>query len=299
MDALQNTRTEAQRSGILLIILGLALAAFGGSLMKLATESVSPFLVGWFRFSGYFLILLPIALFRVGRSAFTPPRMGVQIIRGVLMSAGTVLFMFGVTGLDYADAIAILYVYPFLVTLLAPAVLGERVSAVACLGVFGGFIGVLLVVKPGFGSMNIHAFFVLGTGLMVALQMLVNRKLGVLADPTVISMWGAMVAALVLLPAATVFWTAIDPGVFWVLIAIPVTTAASQTLMILALARTEASILAPFTYSEIIAAIVIGLIMFGTVPDALSWLGIGLITLCGIMVARVKAVDTQKRQPKI
>ena len=299
MDALKNTEVEAVRSGILLIILGLALAAFGGSLMKLATESLSPFIVGWFRFSGYFIILLPIALFRVGRSAFTPPRMGVQIIRGLLMSAGTLLFMFGVAGLDYADAIAILYVYPFLMTLLAPALLGERVSATAWLGVFGGFIGVLLVVRPGFESINIHAVFVIGTGLMVALQMLVNRKLGVLADPTVISTWGAMVAALVLLPAVPVFWAAIEPNVIWVLIAIPFTTAASQTMMILAMARAEASILAPFTYSEIIAAIVIGLIMFGTIPDALSWLGIGLITLCGILVARAKAVEAQRRQPKI
>ena len=134
---------------------------------------------------------------------------------------------------------------------------------------------------------------------MVALQMLVNRKLGVLADPTVISTWGAMVAALVLLPAVPVFWAAIEPNVIWVLIAIPFTTAASQTMMILAMARAEASILAPFTYSEIIAAIVIGLIMFGTIPDALSWLGIGLITLCGILVARAKAVEAQRRQPKI
>jgi len=248
LDAFKETKPEAVRSGILLIILGLELAAFGGSLMKLATESLSPFLVGWFRFSGYFLILLPIVLLRVGRSAFTPPRMGVQILRGLFMAAGTLLFMFGVVGLDYADAIAILYVYPFLMTLLAPVVLGERVLAIAWLGVFGGFIGVLLVVRPGFGSMNFHAFFVLGTGLMVALQMLVNRKLGVLADPTVISMWGAMVAALVLLPAVPVFWTAIEPEVIWVLIAIPFTTAASQTLMILAMARAEASILAPFTY---------------------------------------------------
>lgn len=299
MDALEDTKTEAVRSGILLIVLGLALAAFGGSLMKLATESMSPFLVGWFRFSGYFLILLPIALFRVGRSAFTPPRIGVQVLRGFLMAAGTLLFMFGVVELDYADAIAILYVYPFLMTLLAPSVLGERVSRVAWLGVFGGFFGVLLVVRPGFGSMNIHAIFVLGTGLMAALQMLVNRKLGVLADPTVISMWGAMVATLLLLPGVPVFWTAIDPDVIWVLIAIPVTTAASQTLMILAMARAEASTLAPFTYSEIIAAIVIGLIMFGTIPDAFSWLGMGLITLCGILVAREKASNTQRRRPKL
>ena len=287
------------RSGILLIIVALSLAALTGALMKTLTTEMSPLLIAWFRFTGYFLIMVPFALARVGRRAFRPPRIGIQVIRGLLLAIGNVSFMFGVIGLNYADAIAILYVYPFLMTLLAPSVLGERVSMIGWLGVFGGFAGVLIVIRPEFGAVDAHALFVLCTGFMVALQMLLNRKLGVLSDPSVVSMWGALIAALVLLFAVPFVWVPIGANQMGILALMAMTSAASQTMMILALARAPASDLAPFTYSEIVAAVLIGLVMFGTLPDVLSWAGIGLIILSGVAVARAQGRMTLRRQPKI
>lgn len=281
-------QTQSVRTGILCIVLGLTVAALGGALMKLAGDVMSPGFVIWLRFLGYMVIVLPIVLWRSGRRAFAPPRLDVQIIRGVLMAAGNLAFIYGVVGLDYADAIAILYVYPFLMTLLAPFVLQERVSLVAWLGVTGGFLGVLLVVRPSLSGIDYHALLVLGTGLSVAFQMLLNRKLGLLADPLVISLWGAIVPTVLLLPLVPFFWSPIPAEAVWVLIAIPFTTAVGQTLMILGMARAEAATLAPFTYTEIVAAIILGLMIFGTIPDILSWMGIGLITVCGILVARAK-----------
>ena len=77
---------------------------------------------------------------------------------------------------------------------LSALVLGERVSASAWIGVAGGFSGVLLVVRPDMSGLDPAAMFILFTGMMVALQMLFNRKLGVLSDPVVVSMWGALAA---------------------------------------------------------------------------------------------------------
>ncbi len=287
------------RSGILLIVAAMCLAALTGALMKTLTDTMSPMLIGWFRFTGYFLVILPFALARVGRRAFRPPRIGIQVLRGLLQVAGNLCFMFGVMGLALADAIAILYVYPFLMTLMAPSVLGERVTAMGWVGVFGGFAGVLLVMRPDFGGLDIHALFVLGTGVLVALQMLLNRKLGVLADPSVISMWGALIASMVLLGSLPFVWSTPDLGDFGIIALMALASAASQTMMILALARAPASDLAPFTYAEIVAAVLIGLVMFGTLPDALSWTGIGLITLSGIAVARAQGRLALRRQPKI
>jgi drug/metabolite transporter (DMT)-like permease len=291
--------TASAQSGILLIVAAMSLAALSGALMKSLTDDMSPMLVGWFRFTGYLLIMLPVAVWRVGWRAFRPPRPAIQVMRGVFQVAGNLLFMFGVVGLAYADAIAILYIYPFLMTLLAPMVLGERVSGVGWLGVFGGFAGVLVVVRPSFGGLDGHALLVLGTGFLVALQMLINRKLGVLADPAVISMWGAMIASLLLLATVPFVWVPIREDHVGILVLLAVTSAASQTMMILALARAPASDLAPFTYAEIAAAVLIGLFMFGTLPDAQSWIGIGLITLSGVAVARVQGRMALRRQPKI
>lgn len=292
--------TGSAHSGILLIVLGLSVAAFTGGLMKSLTGELSPVLIGWFRFTGGFLIMVPFALARAGPRAFRPPRVGVQVMRGLFMTIGTLSFMTGVRHLDYADAIAILYAYPFMMTLMAPLILGERVSMIGWLGVFGGFSGVVLVVRPELQSININALFVLFTGLLVALQMLLNRKLGTLSDPMVISMWGALVSSLVLLPALPWFWQPMDLAQLGILALMALTSAISQTLIILALSRAPASDLAPFTYAEIVAAVLLGFFMFGTLPDVLSWSGIGLIILSGVVVAWAQAGRTVlRRQPKI
>jgi len=290
----------AARSGILFLVLALSLAALGGALMKFLSGELPPMLIGWVRFTGFFLIIAPVALARVGRRALRPPRPGVQIVRGLLHAASNVCFVTGVFYLNFADAIAILYVYPFLMVLMAPAVLGERVSLIGWLGVAGGFGGVLLVMRPDLQSFEVGAFFVLAAGFLIALQMLLNRKLGVLSDPTVISMWGALAAACALSLTLPFVWQPITASQFGILALTALTGAISHTLMILAFSRAPASDLAPFTYSEIVSAVLIGLVMFGTLPDVISWSGIGLITISGIVVARAQAGRTVlRRQPKI
>jgi drug/metabolite transporter (DMT)-like permease len=130
--------------------------------------------------------------------------------------------------------------------------------------------------------------------------MLLNRKLGVLADPTVISMWGALAAAGALTLTLPFVWEPITAAQLGILALTALTGAISHTLMIMAFARAPASNLAPFTYSEIVSAVLIGFIMFGTLPDLISWSGIGLITLSGIIVARAQAGRlVLRRQPKI
>ena len=286
-------------SGVLLIVLAMSLAAVTGGLMKTLTTDLSPMLVGWFRFTGYLLIMLPVALYRVGPRAFRPPRPGIQVMRGLFQVAGNLCFMFGVMGLAYADAIAILYIYPFLMTMFAPMMLGERVGLAGWAGVCGGFAGVLLVVRPEFGGLDIHAVFVLGTGILVAAQMLMNRKLGTLSDPSVISMWGALVASSLLLLPLPFVWQPVSAAQLGIVAMMAVTSAASQTMMILALSRAPASDLAPFTYAEIVSAVLVGLLMFGTLPDTLSWAGIALIVLSGVAVARAQGRIALRRQPKI
>ena len=223
-----------------------------------------------------------------------------QVLRGVLLVMGTLSFMTGVRTLPYADAIAILYVYPFLMTLMAPAILGERVSLVGWLGVMGGFAGVLLVMRPDFGGFDLGALFVIGTGFMVAIQMLLNRKLGVLSDPSVVSMWGTLIAALVLSLGLPFVWQPVSLYQLGILALMALTSALSQTLMILGFSRAPASELAPFTYGEIVAAVVFGFMIFGSLPDGFSWAGITLIIVSGVVVARAQSGRTVlRRQPKI
>ena len=110
--------------------------------MKMMTDQMEPAMIAWLRFMGYSILLIPLAFWRAGLQALSPPRPVIQIIRGVLLAVGNVSFIICVQYVDFADAIAILYVYPFLMILFAPLVLGETIARSAWIGVIGGVTGV-------------------------------------------------------------------------------------------------------------------------------------------------------------
>ena len=294
------TAENQTTQGILLIVLGLALAAFTGAIMKLLSGNMGAMQIAWCRFLGYAVIMLPLVAWRFGRSAFRPARPWMQLLRGFTMAGSTTAFITGARTVDYADAIAILYAYPFLLTVLAVLFLGERVRLIGWLGVAGGFVGVLLVMRPDFSGISIGSLFVFLCALIVSVQMILNRKLGTFAHPLITSFWGAVGATLLLTPMLTTAWQPFDSQeILWMFVMI-ISGGLSQTLIVFAFARTEASTLAPFTYFEIIAAVIIGFVFFGTLPELFSWIGIALIFACGLMVARsVSQSTTPRRQPKM
>ena len=291
---------DRSRQGVILIVLGLVIAAFTGAIMKLLSGSMGALQITWFRFLGYAVMMLPLVAWRFGASAFRPARPGMQLVRGFTMAGSTTAFVAGARTVDYADAIAILYAYPFLLTVMAVLFLGERVRVAGWLGVVGGFAGVLLIMRPGFSSINVGTLLVFLCALIVSIQMTLNRKLGAFSHPLITSLWGALGATLVLSPMLPAAWQPPDTRQVMLLLAMIVSGGASQTLIVFAFAKAEASTLAPFTYFEIVAAVLFGLMFFGTLPGPASWAGIGLIFACGLIVARsISQTTTPRRQPKV
>ncbi len=291
-------RVPVETAAVIIMLTALCLAALSGALMKILTDSLSPPLVAWFRFAGYGLLLVPVALWRVGPRCFQPARPLVQVTRGLMLAAGNTAFLYGVRHVDYANAISILYIYPFIMVALSAWVLGEPVSKSAWLGVIGGFSGVLLVVRPDLAGIDPAALFILFTGTMVALQMLFNRKLGVMSDPVVVSLWGALAATAALSLSVPFVWQVPTADQMMLIATLAVLTALSQTLMITAMSMAAADRIAPFTYFEIIAAVIIGLVIFGTLPDMLAWVGMVLIITSGTVVKRLPGVLKFRRREK-
>ena len=292
------TRLHPHAPAILIMVSALCLAALGGAVMKLLAGDLPPVLLAWFRFAIYGAILIPLAFWRGGRACLRPSRPLVQVLRGLLLAAGNTFFILGVVHVDYANAIAILYVYPFIMVGLSALMLGEPVSRPAWIGVAGGFCGVLMVMRPDPAALEIGALFILVTGATVAVQMLLNRKLGSESNPLVVSMRGAVVAALALSLALPFAWQVPTSDQMMLIGAVGALSALSNTLMIVAMARAPAGQIAPFTYFEIIAAIIIGMVMFGTLPDALSWAGMALIAISGIAVKRFPGALKLRRREK-
>jgi len=288
------------RLGIILVVTGLCIAAFTGALMKKLSVDLSAYQITWFRYLGFVVILFPIVAIRFGGQALKPARPWMQGVRGLTMATGTVAFVIGARTINFADAISILYAYPFLLTVLAVLFLKERVGWQGWVGVAGGFLGVLLVIRPEFGQINIGSLFVFGCAVIVSIQMILNRKLGAISHPLVTSIWGGAIATLLLSAFVPFHWNPVNFDHALLLVLMAVSGAANQVCLVYGFARAEASTLAPFTYLEIVASVIIGFLMFGTFPIWISWIGIALIIISGIVVAHSMKGDlVPRRNPRI
>jgi drug/metabolite transporter (DMT)-like permease len=214
-----------------------------------------------------------------------PARPLIQLIRGLTMAGGTTAFVIGVQSVDYADAVAILYAYPFLLVIIAVLFLGERANWSVWIGVIAGFVGVLLVMRPEFKEVNSGSFYIFACAVIVSIQLALNRKLSIVSPPLVTAFAGAVCAALALTLLLPGVWKPIPDDAWWYIGLLVVSGAINQTLLVFAFAHASASTLAPFTYFEIVSAVIFGYLFFGTLPTVLSWAGIGMITAGGLYVS--------------
>ena len=283
-----------------MVVIGLSMAAFSGALMKLLGDQISAFQVAWFRFLGMSLLLLPFLVWRYGLYGIRPARPLIQMFRGLTMAGGTTAFVIGAQSVDFADAIAILYAYPFLLVIIAVFFLGERANWSVWIGVGGGFIGVLLVMRPQFDQINVGNLYIFACAVVISIQLALNRKLSVVSPPLVTACAGAVFATLFLTLLLPGSWKPIPDGAWFYIGLLIVSGSINQTLLVYAFAHADASTLAPFTYFEIVSAVIFGYLFFGTMPAMLSWVGIAMITIGGLYVSHaLRMRNISRRGTKI
>ena len=282
-----------------MVVVALSVAAFAGAIMKKLGDQISAYQIAWFRFSGMSLILLPYLVRRYGLAGLKPARPLIQMVRGLTMAGGTTAFVIGAQTVDYADAIAILYAYPFLLVILAVVFLGEHANWSVWIGVTGGFIGVLLVMRPEFDQLNTGNLYIFACAVIISIQLTLNRKLSIVSPPLVTAFTGAVIATITLSLLLPGSWEPVPDDAWWFIALLVLSGTVNQTLLVFAFALADASTLVPFTYFEIVSAILFGYLFFGTLPSLLSWFGILLITAGGIYVARSFPIrNISRRIPK-
>ena len=271
---------------VALLVAGLATASLSGAFLKLMAAELNVAVMTFGRYAGYLIVLLPIALWRYGRQVIFPPAAATQFLRATLILGATLSFVFAVRYLPLANTVAILYIYPFLVALLSPWLLGERASPAIWFGVIGGFIGILIVMRPDLGVINIGTIAALATGTFYAFHIIITRKLANAAPALVSNSYMALVAIVLISPLAWAWWQPVSLNQASVLFVMGAINAVSHLLIISAFARASAPALAPFTYSEIVAAVVWGMLFFADIPDAITFIGMAVIIASGIMVSQ-------------
>src|SRR6267142_1330507 len=246
-----------------------------GAAMVVASASIWPFMdaiarhlgesdvpatqIAWGRYVGTGVILLPVVLARGGRRALLPRREPLHLLRAAIPALIAAAFFLGLRFLPFASASALLFTNPLFITAFSAFFLGERVGPRRWAAVAAGFAGVLLVLRPGVGVFQAGALLPIVAAVGFAAVAVMNRKLAGHTPATATTLHYSIAGAVLL---------------------------------------AQASVLAPFHYVELAAAVVIGLAIFGEKPDAAAVAGIALILLGGLAVSSSRARESPPVRPE-
>ncbi len=274
------------------LLIGFALAAFGALILPigdaiakhLGSLDYSAFQIAWGRWMAHVIILTPFMVLRRGRRIWIPERAGLHTLRGLVMVAATVAYFFSLRFIPLANAAAILFCAPLLVTALSGLVLGERVGPRRWFAVILGLLGMLLIVRPGLGAASWGSVLALVATFAFSCYFLLTRKLAG-RTPAVVTLWFmAVVGTAASTPLAIMAWRTPDLSAWLMMFGIGAVMALGHLFIIRALDHIEASALAPLTYLEIVTATAIGYVWFGDFPDALTWAGCAVVIGAGLFV---------------
>ena len=276
--------TDARR-GIGWMLLAMLLAVIMDVIAKHLMESHSVAQVIWARYV-FHLAALVLILRRRYRAALRTPRPALQTARSIVLVVSTALIFTGLQLIALADVYAVLAIAPLLITALSAPVLGERVGPRRWAGVVAGFVGALIIIRPGSGAMHIAALVALAAAAMIAVFQLITRLVSHTDAPMTTVAHTPIAGAVAASCVAPFFWTVPDPLSWGLMAAMGGFGAAFQICIVRAYAAAPASAIAPYNYSNLLWTALFGFLVFAEVPDPWTVVGAGVITASGLYVFR-------------
>lgn len=260
-------RTPNSRRGVLWILLAMMLFVGQDATAKyLLNESYPVAQVVWARFA--FNMVFIVMLFAGRLPAVARSRnYWLQMWRSMLLLATAVLFYMALSNVPLADANAIFYLSPVIVTALSMPLLGEHVGTRRWVGVVISFIGALIIIRPGTEMMQPSMLLALAAAGTLALLQIATRQLSLYDGPMTTLFYTAFVGALVMSAIVPLHWSTPDAWGWVLFCVLGLFGAASHFTMIKAFEAAPAPTIAPFIYTNLIWATGLGFVLFGDLPD--------------------------------
>lgn len=270
--------------GIMLMIAAVASFTVLDSTAKYLSKDLPVFEVVWARYL-FSLLIFPV-IFPIAsvREAFKTKRPWVQISRALLLVGATVSIFFAVHYLPLAETYAISFISPFLAALFAIVLLGEKVSRRRWIAIAFGFGGVLIVIQPGSGIFSWAIVFPLAMAVFWALYQVVTRLLSATEPPLTTLFFTMMTGSVVLTTIIPFIWVTPGPKAWMLMGFLGLVGLIGQWLLIKAYAIATSSLLAPFAYTQIVWATLIGYVIFGDFPGVSTLIGVAVVIIGSLMV---------------
>jgi len=284
------TRTAPARAdrpfrGIALILASTVFLGTSDVTAKYLSATLPSTEIAWIRFLVFALIMLPGMLPGSPLYAMRTERLGLQLMRGAALLGSSLFFISGLRFLPIAEASATGFVSPLFVTALSIVFLGEHVGVRRWLATAVGLIGVLIILRPGSGAFHPAAFFPIVSALAWACTLIMTRMLSGTEHASTTMTYSSIAGVLILSALVPFVWVAPTWHDILFGILIGVASTAGQWIVVLAFRYADASVLAPFSYTQLLWVSLLGFVIFGEVPDLWTVTGAGFIVASGLYTA--------------
>lgn len=287
-------QTEDPLRGIALHSGATVLFAIADTTSKYLSASLPVVEIQWIRYVLFFGLALLLAR-RMSWGALRPNNPKLQLLRGLLVTGSSVLFVFGVRQMSMAEATTISFLSPLLITILSIPLLGEVVGIRRWGAVLVGMAGVLIVVRPGTSGFQPAAFWGMASSLCWASALIITRKISTSDQATTTLLCSSAIGAIALTFLAPIGWVWPSPTQWALLLMLGVLSSFGQWMVIVAHRQAAASLLAPFSYSQLLWAIAAGFLVFGALPDRWTLVGAAIIVASGLYTAHRERVRRNLR----
>ena len=270
---------QTKLHGILLFLIATLLFAIHDATSKYLIPFFAIPLLVWARYVVHLSIMLIAVAPSMGRELVVTPCPWLMGVRALTLVGVSLLFQSALKLLPLAETTAIVFVTPLLVALLAGPLLGEKVRLKSWLATIAGFCGVLLIARPGGAMSGIGVAYALGSALCYAAYQILTRKLSATEPAMRQLFYTALIGAVAMSIIVPTYWNGVlpTPGQALLIASLGLTAGAGHFLLIRAFRQTPASTLSPLLYVQLVWAMLLGLLVFGQLPDLMTTIGMLII----------------------
>jgi drug/metabolite transporter (DMT)-like permease len=278
-------RADRPFKGIALILASTVFLGASDVTAKYLSATLPSIEIAWIRFLVFALIMVPSMLPGSPLYALQTKSLGLQLMRGAALLGSSLFFISGLRFLPIAEASATGFVAPLFVTALSILFLGEKVGLRRWVATGVGLIGVLIILRPGSGAFHAAAFFPLVSALAWACTLIMTRMMSGKELATTTMTYSSIAGVCILSALVPAVW--VTPSWHDILfgILIGVASTAGQWIVVLAFRYADASVLAPFSYTQLVWVSLLGFLVFGEVPDIWTVTGAAFIVASGLYTA--------------
>ena len=278
-------RADRPFRGIALILASTVFLGVSDVTAKYLSATLPSIEIAGIRFLVFALIMVPAMLPGSPLFALRTKRPGLQAMRGVALLLSSLFFISGLRFLPIAEASATGFVAPLFVTALSIVFLGENVGVRRWLATAAGLIGVLIILRPGSSAFHPAAFFPIVSALAWACTLIMTRMMSGREHAITTMTWSSIVGVCVISALVPFVWVAPSWHDILFGVLIGVASTAGQWIVVLAFRYADASVLAPFSYTQLVWVSLLGFVVFGEVPDVWTVTGAAFIVASGLYTA--------------